>query len=261
MTEPKTRARPAAPSAARRAWTTLTTPYDPLTGLVLTIPIFLVYHLGILFVDLRNGADLVTAAMLRVLDRSVYAYVGITVAVAIGLFVAGRMLRKGHHTIDRGALVRVISESAIWAALMMLVVGGVVARIFHGAIVSGDILAPALQIGGMTLGPLDRVVMAAGAGFHEELLFRVALFGGGAWLIAQATKDETRAEWIAAPIAAVVFSAAHYVGALGDHFTLASFTFRALAGLWFTLVYRFRGFAVAVYTHTLYDLFVFFASS
>ena len=69
----------------------------------------------------------------------------------------------------------------------------------------------------------------------------------------------TRAEWIAAPIAAVVFSAAHYVGALGDQFTLASFTFRALAGLWFTLVYRFRGFAVAVYTHTLYDLFVFFA--
>ena len=262
--EPKPRARPAPhaapaakPSTAKRAWTTLITPYDPLTGVVLTIPIFLVYHLGILFVDLRNGADLVTATMLRVLDRSILAYVAITVAVAVGLFVAGRILRKGHHEIDRHALVRVISESAIWAALMLLVVGGVVARIFHGAIAT--VAEPALQIGGMTLGPLERVVMAAGAGFHEELLFRVILFGGGAWLITQATKDKTRAEWIAAPIAAVVFSAAHYVGALGDHFELASFTFRALAGLWFTLVYRFRGFAVAVYTHTLYDLFEFFA--
>jgi hypothetical protein len=262
--EPKPRARPAAKpaapqSAARRAWTTLLTPYDPLTGVVLTIPIFLVYHLGILFVDLRNGADLVTATMLRVLDRSILGYVAITVAVAVGLFVAGRFLRKGHHEIDRHALVRVVSESAIWAALMLLVVGGIVARIFHGAVVSGAIPGTPLQIGGMTLGPLERVVMAAGAGFHEELLFRVILFGGGGWLIAQATKDRTRAEWIAAPIAAVVFSAAHYVGALGDDFELASFTFRALAGLWFTLVYRFRGFAVAVYTHTLYDLFVFFA--
>ena len=34
----------------------LTTPYDPLTSLVLTIPVFLVYHLGILLVDMRNGA-------------------------------------------------------------------------------------------------------------------------------------------------------------------------------------------------------------
>lgn len=254
MSETKPRARPAPTFAARRAWATLTTPYDPLTGLVLTIPVFLVYHLGILFVDLRNGADLVTVTMLRVLDRSVLAYVAITIAVAAGLFVAGRQLRKGHHAIDRRALVAVISESAIWAALMMLVVGGIVARIFHGAM-----LSPALQIGGLTLGPLERVVMAAGAGFHEELLFRVGLFSGGAWLLSQATKDRARAEWIAAPIAAVVFSAAHYVGALGDTITISSFVFRALAGLWFTLVYRFRGFAVAVYTHTLYDLFVFFA--
>lgn len=259
MPETKPRPRAAPPSAARRAWITLVTPYDPLTSLVLTIPVFLAYHLGILFVDLRNGADLVTVTMLRVLDRSVFAYVGITLAVAVGLFIAGRQLRKGHHAIDRGAFVRVVSESAIWAALMLLIVGGVVARIFHGAIATEAIVSPALQIGGMTLGPLERVVMAAGAGFHEELLFRVGLFAGGAWLISQATRDKTSAEWIAAPIAAVVFSAAHYVGALGDHFELASFTFRALAGLWFTLVYRFRGFAVAVYTHTLYDLFVFFA--
>ncbi len=256
MPEPKPTRRAATPTAARRAWTALLTPYDPLTGLVLTIPVFLAYHLGILFVDLRNGADLVTSTMREVLDRSVGAYVALTLAVALGLFVAGRTLRKGQHRIDRGALVRVVSESAIWAALMMIVVGGVVTRLFHGAIAA----EPALQIGRMTLGPLERVVMAAGAGFHEELLFRVGLFTGGAWLVSQATKDRARAQWIAAPIAAAVFSAAHYVGALGDTFTLASFTFRALAGLWFTLVYRFRGFAVAVYTHTLYDLFVFFAA-
>jgi hypothetical protein len=243
--------RPAAKSAAsrqsalRRGADTLLTPYDPLTSLVLTIPVFLVYHLGILFVDLRNGADLVTGSALQLIHFSVLGYVALTVAVAVGLFAAGSRLRRAHE-IDRRALVTVVSESAIWAGLMMIVVGGVVARVFHA------------QIGGVTLGPIDRVVMAAGAGFHEELLFRVLLFGGGAALVRLATGGRTSAELIVAPIAATVFSAAHYVGAFGDTFQLASFFFRFLAGLWFTLVYRFRGFAVAVYTHALYDLFVFF---
>lgn len=238
------------PPARRTGWRAaldaLVTPYDPLTSLVLTIPVFLVYHLGILFVDLRNGADLVTGAMLSILDRSVLGYVALTVSVALGLFAAGSRLRHAHE-IDRRALVTVMSESAIWAGLMMIVVGGIVARLFHA------------QIGGMSLGVLDRVVMAAGAGFHEELLFRAVLFGGGAWAVKQATGSRTGAELIVAPIAATVFSLAHYLGPLGDPFTLTSFVFRALAGLWFTVVYRLRGFAVAVYTHALYDLFVFFA--
>ena len=243
-------ARPSKPTAEpkgaiRRGWETVTTPYDPLTSLVLTIPVFLVYHLGILLVDLRNGADLVTGAVVELLQSSVVGYVALTLLVALGLFAAGSRLRRGHE-IDRRALVTVVSESAIWAGLMMIVVGGVVARIFHA------------QIGGVTLNPIARVVMAAGAGFHEELLFRVILFSGGAWILKLATHSQRSAELIVAPIAAAVFSAAHYVGPFGDPFQLSSFTFRFLAGLWFTLVYRFRGFAVAVYTHALYDLFVFF---
>lgn len=247
MPPERPQAKPASPkkSAARRGLDALVTPYDPLTSLVLTIPVFLVYHLGILVADLRNGADLVTGAVAELLHRSVLGYVGLTLAVALGLFAAGTRLRRGHE-IDRRALLAVVSESAIWAGLMMIVVGGVVARLFHA------------QIGGVTLGPIDRIVMAAGAGFHEELLFRVILFGGGAWLVKQATGNRTSAELIVAPIAATVFSLAHYVGPFGDPFQFSSFTFRLLAGLWFTLVFRLRGFAVAVYTHTLYDLFVFF---
>ncbi len=237
---------PAPKSAIRRGWQWLTTPYDALTSLVLTIPVFLVYHLGILLVDLRNGADLVTGAIVELLHSSITGYVALTLLVALGLFAAGSRLRQGHQ-IDRQALWRVTCESVIWAGLMMIVVGGVVARIFHA------------QIGGVSLSPIARVVMAAGAGFHEELLFRVILFGGGAWILKQATHGQRSAELIVAPIAAAVFSAAHYVGPFADPFQLSSFTFRFLAGLWFTLVYRLRGFAVAVYTHALYDLFVFFA--
>jgi hypothetical protein len=48
----------------------------------------------------------------------------------------------------------------------------------------------------------------------------------------------------------------HYVGALGDAFDLRSFVARAVLGLALTLVYAMRGFAAAVWTHALYDVWV-----
>ena len=55
---------------------------------------------------------------------------------------------------------------------------------------------------------------------------------------------------------ACVFSGWHYVGDLGEPFELRSFVFRAVCGLAFTAIYSFRGFAPAVWTHTIYDAWV-----
>ena len=57
-------------------------------------------------------------------------------------------------------------------------------------------------------------------------------------------------------VSAVVFSGFHYVGALGDPFKMTSFVFRLLLGLALTLVYATRGFAAAVWTHAVYDIWV-----
>ena len=43
---------------------------------------------------------------------------------------------------------------------------------------------------------------------------------------------------------------------MSDKFALASFTFRALLGLILTIIYVTRGFAAAVWTHALYDVWV-----
>jgi hypothetical protein len=55
---------------------------------------------------------------------------------------------------------------------------------------------------------------------------------------------------------AAVFSGLHYVGQLGDAFDMRSFVARAVLGLLLTLVYSLRGFAAAVWTHALYDVWV-----
>jgi len=238
----------AEPDAAppRGFWAYLRHRHDPLTSLVLTVPIFLLYHLGILLIDLRNGVDLVSELTFALLEQSVLAYVGVTLGIAAALFGAGWWMRKSGR-IRPARLLPVLGESAILAVLMMLTVGWATGQVF------------ANQIGGRSLNVLEKLVMAAGAGFHEELVFRVGLFAGGVFLL---TKTKRLGEWgafaVAALASSLVFSAVHYVGSMSDDFTLVSFTFRTLAGLFLVGVYRLRGFAVAVYTHTLYDVLVFF---
>ena len=118
--------------------------------------------------------------------------------------------------------------------------------------------------------PFTGVVMSFGAGFYEELAFRVLLFGAGAkllaWLFAgQRIGGANRAPMSAgaavvtlvwAVASAAVFSGMHYLGPLGDPFDMRSFVARGVLGLALTLVYVSRGFAAAVWTHALYDVWV-----
>lgn len=230
--------------------------HDPLTSLVLVVPVFLIYHLGILLIDLRNGVDLVSNLTLQVLEQSLGAYVGVTLGLAAALIGAGFWLRKKGR-VDVFAFGPVLAESTVWAVLMLFSVGWAVQQVMPQAI--PPLAVEPLQVGHLSMGPLTKLVMAAGAGFHEELIFRVALFGGGALALQRLPALEGyKGVLIAGVLAAMLFSGIHYIGELGDAFTFTSFFFRFLAGIYLTVVFRFRGFAVAVYTHAIYDLLVFF---
>ena len=118
---------------------------------------------------------------------------------------------------------------------------------------------PVLSTGTGGLGPLEIVVISAGAGLHEELIFRIGGVGGLGWLLSGLTGAK-RAWILALVISSVAFSLAHHIGPAGESFQFAAFTYRTLAGVVFALIYQVRGFAVAAWTHALYDVYVFGAS-
>jgi hypothetical protein len=229
----------------------LKTRHDPLTSLVLTIPVFLLYHLGILLIDVRNGVDFVSEATLALLANKP-AYIGVTLGLAATLFGVVWFLRR-RGKLKPAKMPYVVLEGALLAIVMAISIGWATGKVF------------ASQVGAPPLSPLDKIILSAGAGFHEEIVFRAALFAGISWILLKWTKirDWKKAGKIGivvlvALISSLLFSAVHYIGAFADDFTMASFFFRALTGLFLCLVYQFRGFAVAVYTHFLYDVFVFF---
>ena len=113
--------------------------------------------------------------------------------------------------------------------------------------------------GAEALGPLDNFILSLGAGLYEELVFRLIFLGGAVLLITKFIEDKKqRAMAIIGAVifTSLVFSGIHYVGSMADTFTMYSFSFRFLAGVIFAVLFYARGFAVAVYTHAIYDVIV-----
>ncbi len=124
-------------------------------------------------------------------------------------------------------------------------------------------LVPLLDGLGITLaaGPgkddvLARLVAFVGAGIYEEVLFRLLLFTGLVWVLDLAEAPRPLAVLLAAVASAALFAAAHHVGPFGEKFEPYVFLFRTVAGVYFALVYRLRGFAIAVGGHACYDVVV-----
>jgi hypothetical protein len=217
---------------------------DALTDLALTLPIFVLYHLGVVFMPIRNAADPVTAELRALAAHSLPAYAGLTLAIGAAFVVVLAILGRGH-ALQPKRFALVAAEGILYAMLMR----------FAGAYAVGSLRLGPPGGGGFFTG----VVMSMGAGFYEEIAFRVGLFGLGALGIRIIAGKGLvgillMTGW--ALMAAGIFAGWHYVGALGDPWNLQSFVFRMVCGLVLTAIYVFRGFAPAVYTHALYDVWV-----
>ncbi|MDI3284775.1 CPBP family intramembrane glutamic endopeptidase [Polyangium sp. 15x6] len=216
---------------------------DAWTDLGLTLPIFLLYHLGVVFLPVRNAADPVTAELSALAKNSLPTYAGLTVAIGIAFVVV--LAATGQKRALEGKRFALIAlEGTLYAILM---------RFAASYVVGSLTLGPSVE----TRGVFSGVVMSMGAGFYEEIAFRAGIFGLGALVVKAIFGPGVRRlvfTLLWAGVAAVAFSAWHYVGALGDSFDVQSFVFRAVCGLVLTAIYVFRGFAPAVWTHALYDV-------
>jgi hypothetical protein len=219
------------------------------TDLVLTLPILLLYHVGVVFLPVRNAADWVTSALVEFADRSLFYYLLVTATVGAAVVVFFLIVGQ-KRALSWQRFSMIAFEGVIYAVAMRLVAGYVVGQLRLSA---GSLEQP---------GTMTGLVMSLGAGFYEELVFRVGIFALLGQLVSLAIiaspKPWKKALfWLGWAIAsALLFSAWHHVGDLGEPFTQKAFVFRWVSGLVFTLIFTLRGFATVVWTHTLYDVWV-----
>ena len=203
--------------------------------------------------QVRVGADVWMKSLLAALGASG----GLALGVAV-LLVGGAILyaeRKRDVPLRARYFGWMVAESAVYAVVVALIVSNLVAVLFAMELgASGEWPMAAVQAA--RPGLAAQLALSIGAGLYEELVFRVLLVGGLYWGLKRLFAERRYAYLVAAVVGALLFSAVHYTGALGDVFTLRSFMFRFLFGLALNGLFLWRGFGVAAWTHALYDVMV-----
>jgi membrane protease YdiL (CAAX protease family) len=225
---------------------------EPLTAGVAVLPLFVVYQLGVLFTGgVRNGVDFVTDLLFAAFGNSLSAYLGFNAIVLGGFFAAVAWLRRNGELHPR-LLPFIVVESTVYALLVGFVVNGMIEATGLSRLLQIHLAAAAPSPGLLT-----KVVMSTGAGLYEEFAFRLVLMGG---MFLALHRVGGQARWLSAVVAVVVssliFSAVHHVGNMAEPFTMGAFVFRFFAGAVFAVLFHLRGFAVAAWTHALYDVWV-----
>ncbi len=228
---------------------------DLFTSVLLVFPLFLVYQVGVLAVpEVYNGADLITSQLLRLLHGQLGIYIAINAGLLAAFLILIAILRRKNEFHAR-MFIPVLVESAVYAVTM----GSLILFVMNILHIDPKLAVGAPAAAGHSpadVGLLGRIVLSFGAGVHEELLFRLIILSG---LIAVGTglfkMRRFAAVAMAFCISAFLFSAAHHVIG-GEPWHVGVFVYRFLCGLVFATIFQTRGFAVAVYTHALYDIFV-----
>lgn len=201
---------------------------------------------------IRNGADvLLKTAFMAVLGEHGPLVFGVLL-IAVALWLVIRDMRAHGSRLSPRIFAGMMAESIVLALAFGIVV----------STITSQVLAPfaaLVQTPMQELGLMTQLMVSLGAGLYEELLFRVLLVGAIATLGVRALGwRPLTAGIVAVGVGALVFSAFHYIGPFGDRLEAGSFTFRLIAGIFFSALFVTRGFGITAWTHALYDVFLLF---
>lgn len=225
---------------------------SPRYTILFAVPLILAYE-GLAWLleggaasGVRNGADVLLKSLFLTLGGGRGLLLFDLLLVGIGLTLVWR---------DRGPLRPAIFAGMFGEAVGLALLFGSVAGILTALLLRGPSV---LAVGGLKdLGLSTQLMLSLGAGIYEELLFRVILVSGLAWLARRAFGwIPGAASLFAVVVGALIFSAFHYIGPYGDAWQLQSFVFRFIAGLLFSGLFVLRGFGITAWTHALYDVFL-----
>ena len=226
----------------------------PRYSLVFALPLLVLYEgfsaalTGSGTEGVRNGADVLLKTLFLSLGGRDGLYVFGAALLGGGAWLVWRDRRAAREPWEGRVFGWMFLESAAYAAVFGVVVGWLTALVLHGP--------RGLSVGGAAALDLPtQLVISLGAGLYEELVFRVLLVGALVRLFTLILPfGRLVATACAVAVGALVFSAFHYVGPMGDTFTVPSFAFRAIAGVAFSVLFVVRGFGITAWTHALYDL-------
>lgn len=217
-------------------------------GFVMSLPLLVLYEVLIALttpdsgVTVRLSTDIWIKSIAGLFGVSTLKFT-VFIVLTMGLLVWFKS-KDNPVTLHGKFLVYMILESAVWAVVLWWLVSGTIGAVF------------AFAPDGESLSLGQQFALSLGAGLYEELVFRVLLVPALVVVFAKFGFGAKGSVFAGIVFGALLFSAVHYMGSMGDVFTLQSFTFRFLFGMALNALLMLRGFGIAAWTHSLYDVMV-----
>jgi hypothetical protein len=217
----------------------------PLTSLIFLAPLIVVYEVGTCW----YASDPVSHVEQRIiafnLMQNFFALFGASgqympAAAVVAILLACHILRNDAWTARSGVLLGMSFESIMYAIPLVTM---------------GYLFQHYLLIHPTADNWRRLLVLSIGAGIYEELVFRLIAFHLLHIVLIDLLKvPKNRAVPLMVVISAVAFSLYHYWGA--ETFEWPSFAFRTLAGIYFGLIFMWRGFGLTAGAHASYDIVI-----
>ncbi|MFP4547936.1 MAG: CPBP family intramembrane glutamic endopeptidase [Fidelibacterota bacterium] len=223
---------------------------SPLYSLIFTLPLIIVYE-GLLFTmnhsdiaGMRNGADALIRQFFAMFGIYGFYLVGFVILLVLFLIYLFQHKNRKLSNLNKQFFLLMLLESMFYATLLNLVL-------------NKFLTIPLMNI--ESLNNREIIAMSIGAGVYEELVFRI-IFLQAIVIISRYLLRLNKVTSVVMGIilSSVIFSGFHYIGPMGDSINIISFTFRFIAGIMLATIYILRGYGIAVYSHALYDLLLFF---
>ncbi len=238
----------------------------PLTGFLFALPLFIVYHAGLWYLNtfdsLRwaNAVDIVIANWLGMLGMAgpLLSFILVVIVFLAMHAMTGKSWRRP----PLYAWILMIMESLV-LALPVFMLSRLVMNIidYLPLAAAAEAVPEALPV----ISWQANLVLSCGAGVYEEFFFRVLVMGTLALLLGKFFGMKSGWKYLlAAVLQALLFAASHHLPGGQEEIVsydqirtyLPAILFRAAAGLYFASVYVERGFGIAAGSHAGYDLMV-----
>jgi len=223
----------------------------PVVSLAFVAPMLLIYEVGILAFGpqaMRNGADVWLRLFLDWIGFGQYFLLPI---LTVFTLLAWHHLTREPWRFSPKLMAGMLLESLGFGILLLGVAQ------FQGRLMDLSGVPLTLSVdAGSTTQQATRVIGYFGAGIYEELLFRLLLLPLVTGIVRAFGAAPNTSLLAGILMTGLLFSAAHYriFTSAGDAFEWFSFTFRFVAGVFFAILFTYRGFGVTAGAHTLYDV-------
>jgi len=213
---------------------------EPRYSFILILPLLIIYEYFAFKLNnsdvfgYRNAADILIKDIFNFFG--LHGHLAVAFLILLGALIVYRY--EENKKISFSILILMIFESLLYALFLEPVVENI-----------KKILAVSEKV---------QFVSCLGAGIYEEFVFRLIAFSLVFIMLKKIFKSNEIALFFSSVISASAFSMFHYTGNLAEKFIADTFLYRFVAGLVLCFLFYFRGFGVAVYTHTFYDILIFY---